>query len=241
MVNGLSSIVKRHDLDDYSELIGDVPALVRGDSLELPDLGGPGAELSTGLILTWRDRLVFGLEPRAIPLGAQGRFDVAAFTGIGGHLDPGEGWAQAVVREAWEEACCPVSLGDSAVTYFCEQDRTPVPMAYRWTEAYRPLLVWRAVFNLRRGPNGERVPTTMVNAVFRAAALGRPTPSAEMHALILVDRETLLYTYAEPRPLAELQAIGAEIVGQTLPPDMLVAPGGTAYFYAQWLAWQGDR
>ncbi len=76
--------------DDYSEMIGETPALVRGDTLELPDLGGPGAELSTGLILTWRDRLVFGLEPRAIPLGAQGREDVAAFTGIGGHLDPGE-------------------------------------------------------------------------------------------------------------------------------------------------------
>ena len=59
--------------DDYSEMIGETPALVRGDTLELPDLGGPGAELSTGLILTWRDRLVFGLEPRAIPLGAQGR------------------------------------------------------------------------------------------------------------------------------------------------------------------------
>ena len=49
--------------DDYSEMIGETPALVRGDTLELPDLGGPGAELSTGLILTWRDRLVFGLEP----------------------------------------------------------------------------------------------------------------------------------------------------------------------------------
>jgi len=240
---GHSSFVIRRNIhmdDDYSEMIGETPALIRGDSLELPDLGGPGAELSTGLILTWRDRLVFGLEPRAIPLGAQGREDVAAFTGIGGHLDPGERWTQAVVREALEEACCPVSLGDAAVTYFCEQDRTPAPMAYRWTEAYRPLLVWRAIFNLRRGPNRERMPITMVNAVFRAAALGRPTPSAEMYALFLVDRETLLHTYAEPRPLGELLAMGAEVVGQSLPPETLLAPGGSAYFFAQWLAWQSN-
>ena len=33
-------------------------------------------------------------------------------------------------------------------------------------------------FHLHRGPNQERIPVTMVNAVFRAAALGRPTPSA---------------------------------------------------------------
>jgi hypothetical protein len=84
------------------------------------------------------------------------------------------------------------------------------------------------------------MPITMVNAVFRAAALGRPTPSAEMYGLILVDRETLLHTYAEPRPLGELLALGAEVVGQTLPPETLLAPGGSAYFFAQWLAWQSD-
>ena len=139
-----------------------------------------------------------------------------------------------------EEACCPVSLGDAAVTYFCEQDRTPVPIAYRWAEAYRPLLVWRAVFNLRRGPNRERIPVTMVNAVFRAAALGRPTPSAEMYARFLVDRETLLHTYAEPRPLGELLAMGAEVVGQTLPPETLLAPGGERVFSLR-SGWRGRR
>ena len=60
-------------MDDYSELTGEVPDLVPGRRLDLADLGGPASELSTGLILTWRDKLVFGLEPRAIPLGAQGR------------------------------------------------------------------------------------------------------------------------------------------------------------------------
>ena len=89
-------------MDEYGELIGDTPELVQQGMPDLASLGGPGAELSTGLILTWRDKLVFGLESRAIPLGAVGQPDVAAFVGIGGHLDPGERWADAAVREALE-------------------------------------------------------------------------------------------------------------------------------------------
>ncbi len=69
--------------DDYSEMFDEnVPRLVRGDTLELAELGGPGAELSTGLILTWRDRLVFGIESRAEPLGARGQ---ARRRGLRGH------------------------------------------------------------------------------------------------------------------------------------------------------------
>ncbi len=225
-------------MDDYSELTGDVPTLIRGNGLELADLGGPDAELSTGLILTWRDKLVFGLDLRAIPLGAKGQAGIVAFTGIGGHLDPGEGWTQAVVREALEEACVPVALGDSAVTYLCREDAAPQPIAYRWAEPYRPLLVWVATFNLRRGPNRERRPVTMINAVFRAAALGRPTPSAEISGLLLLDAETLALTYAAPRPLGDLLARGAQLIGPELATETLLAPGGSAYFYAQWLEWQ---
>ena len=225
-------------MDDYSDLIGEMPALVRGDTLELADLGGPGAELSTGLILTWRDKLVFGLDPDAMPLGARGKPGVRAFVGIGGHLDAGESWGQAVEREALEEACCPISLGDSAVTYWCRQDATPRPIAYRWNEPNRPLLVWTATFRLRRGPERQRIPVTIVAAVFRAAALAEPIPCTEIPALLLMDHETLLHTYGAPRPLDELLARGAQIIGEPPAPDMLLAPGGTAYFHAQWLAWQ---
>lgn len=227
-------------MDDYSELTGDVPELIRGNGLDLAELGGPAAELSTGLILTWRDKLVFGLDLRAIPLGARGQAGIVAFTGIGGHLDPGEGWTEAVVREAQEEACVPVALGDSAVTYLCREDAPPRPIAYHWGEPYRPLLVWVATFHLRRGPNRERMPVTMVTAVFRGAALGRPAPSAEISGLLLMDAETLAQAYAAPRPLGELLARGAQVIGPDLPPETLLAPGGSAYFYAQWLGWQGN-
>jgi hypothetical protein len=225
-------------MDDYSELAGETPDAMQGIRLNLADLGGAAAELSTGLVLTWRDRLVFALIPHAIPLGAQGQEDVAAFSGIGGHLEPGEQWTAAVVREAKEETCCDVSLGDSAVTYFCRQTYEPTPIAFRWDEPCRPLLVWVSEMNLRRGPNGERMPVTLVNAVFRAAALGRPIPCAEIQTLILLDHDMLVHAYARPRPLGDLLAMGAEIVGEPVPPETLVAPGGTAYFYAQWLAWQ---
>lgn len=225
--------------EDYGEMLDeDPPPLVRGATLELAALAGPGAELSTGLILTWRNRLVFALEPRAEPLGAQGLAGVSAFVGIGGHLEPGEGWSEAAKREAIEEANCPVALGDSAVTYLCRQDQPPVPIAYRWDEPVRPLLVWLATFNLRRGPQRQRMPVHFVNAVFRAAALGTPLPGAEVKALLLLDPETLLYAYEQPRTFGELAARGASVIGNAPATDQLLAPGGSAYFYAQWLAWQ---
>ena len=228
-------------MDDYSDLIGEAPALVHGTTLELSGLGGPGAELSTGLILTWRNKLVFGLDPDAIPLGARGHPHARAFVGIGGHLDPGENWSQAVAREALEEACCPISLGDSPVTYWCRPATAPRTMAYRWDEACRPLLVWTAVFKLRRGPERKRVPVTIVSTVFRAAALTRPAPNAEITALLLMDPETLLHTFAAPQPVSELLARGAQIIGEAPAPQTLLAPGGSAYFYAQWLDWQEER
>lgn len=243
MYFGHSSFVLRRytHMDDDFELSGEAAELVRSGALELSDLGGPGAELSTGLILTWRNRLVFGLDPDALPLGAQGRPHVKAFVGIGGHLDPGESWSQAVTREALEEASCPIALGDSPITYWCRPASVPQPIAYRWAEPCRPLLVWTARFKLRRGPAQQRVPVTIVSSVFRAAALDRPAPNAEISALLLMDGELLLHTYAAPRPLGELLARGAELIGGVLAPQTLVAPGGSAYFYAQWLAWRAAR
>jgi 8-oxo-dGTP pyrophosphatase MutT (NUDIX family) len=224
--------------DDYSDLHGDHRDLMPAGTLRLEDLAGPGAELSTGLVLTWRRQLVFAFDPRAKALGSQGCEHALAFVGVGGHLDPGEGWEQAVAREAMEEANCPISIGDSPVTYLCRQGSAPTPITYRWAERERPLLVWIATFELRRGPDRALTPVTIVNAVFRAAALGRPSPGSEVKGLLLLDQETLVHTFAAPRTLADLQARGAQVIGEAPSPDVLLAPGGSAYFLAQWLAWQ---
>ena len=155
-------------------------------------------------------------------------------------------------RRVWH-AMGPLSMTDEAVScfakcapsacgvYLCRQDLPPCPIAYSWREPQRPLLVWVATFELRRGPDRRRVPVTLVTTVFRAAALGQPSPGAEMHALLVMDQDVLLRTYRRPRPLGELLDRGAQLLGNPAPFGTLVAPGGSAYFYAQWLAWQEER
>lgn len=226
------------DYDDYSELYGEPSELMPNGELELRDLAEPGAELSTGLALIWRRQFVFAIEPRAAALGNRGDAGAVAFVGIGGHLEPGEGWEEAVIREAYEEANCPIAIGDAAVTYLCRADSRPKPLRYRWREPHRPLLMWTATFDLHRGPDAAPTSVTLINAVFRAAALARPSPGAEIAALLVMDPDLLLQTYAAPRPFAELSARGAQLIGDPLAPGALLAPGGSAFFLAQWLAWQ---
>ena len=184
----------------------------------LEDLGGPGAELSTGLILSWQGRLVFGLDPRALALGAQGAASSLAFVGIGGHLEPDESWCAAVSREAVEEACCEVSLQDSPQTYLCRQGEEPQALYYSWTESVRPLLVWLATFRLARGPQRVLTEVNFVNAVFRVGARTAPLPAAEMTSLLTMDQAALLAAYAYSRRADDLLARGCQFLGEVPAP-----------------------
>jgi 8-oxo-dGTP pyrophosphatase MutT (NUDIX family) len=225
-------------VDDYSELSGDeLPDLIRGEAVDPAQLGGPGAELSTGLALTWRRHLVFALQPSGLARVLDGQGDRLPFIAVGGHLEPGEAWFQAVQREAREEAGCEIALGDSPVTYLCGEAHSPEPMALRWSEPYRPLLLWLATFPIQRGDAPPR-PISFVNAVFRAAALSAPAPSSEMRALLLLDWDLLRTCYTKPLTWEEVQHRGGSIIGQLPPPETVLVPHGSAYFLGHWLHWQ---
>jgi hypothetical protein len=56
--------------------------------------------------------------------------------------------------------------------------------------------------------------------------------------LLLIDHAALLATYRAPQTVEALIALGARFIGLLPPGGALLAPGGTACFLAQWLAWQ---
>ncbi len=85
-------------LDDYSELTGDVPELIRGNELDLADLGGPDRRAEHRADPDVARQAGVRAGAARDPAGRRGRTDIAAFTGIGGHLDPGERWTEAVTR-----------------------------------------------------------------------------------------------------------------------------------------------
>jgi 8-oxo-dGTP pyrophosphatase MutT (NUDIX family) len=221
-------------VDDYSELASDdVPALIRGEAVDPASLGGPGAELSTGLALAWHRHLVFGTGQGARDPADRRPEENRSFVAIGGHLEPGEGWYAAVQREAREEAGCKIALGDSPVTYLCRDGYVPQPIALQWYEEYRPLLIWIATLSLPREPQHALRSVTMVTAVFRAAALSRPHPSGEHTSLLMLDWDVLREVYSRPLMWADLRARGALIIGQEPLPETTLVAHGSAHFLGQ--------
>jgi 8-oxo-dGTP pyrophosphatase MutT (NUDIX family) len=209
--------------------------------MRIEQLGPPNADRSTGLILHWRDRLLFAVEPihqwRDHPDGP-----LARFVGIGGHLEPGETWAKAVCREAVEEAGLHVSLRQPEQTYLLrESDMVrDVTSSLEWPDPPRPLFVWSAQFRFGRPPN-ERA-RHFVNAVFLADVPDEvcPRPLAEMPAIVALSEGQVLQTAAQPVLLGDLLTGGATIwESTTLPRSAQMVPGGSAQWYASLLAHLG--
>jgi len=206
--------------------------------MRIEQLGPPDADHSTGLILHWRDRLLFAVEPRE-----QWREDtdrqLARFVGIGGHLEAGETWAEAVRREAAEEAGLDVTLLSSEVTYLLRDDGMvqDISTTLDWPDPPRPSFIWSAVFRFGRPPH-EHV-RHFVNAVFLATVPddAEPCPIAEMPAIVALSEAQLHRAAVHPISLGDLLADGARIwESVSIPHSTLMAPAGSAQWYAVLLA-----
>jgi ADP-ribose pyrophosphatase YjhB (NUDIX family) len=202
--------------------------------MKIEELGPPGADHSTGLILHWRDRLLFALLPvsqwRDSPAGK-----VAHVAGIGGHLEAGESWAHAVRREAREEADVDITLRSPAETWLLRDDGTvqDITPSLEWPAPPRPLFIWSARFGMPPD-GGER---HFVNAVFDATLAGdvEPHPAAEMPAILALTHAQLHEMAERPTLLERLLSEGAVLWERLpVPRTMLIAPWGTAWWYHVW-------
>jgi 8-oxo-dGTP pyrophosphatase MutT (NUDIX family) len=205
--------------------------------MRIEELGPADADHSTGLILHWRGRLLFALLPvHQWRETAEGT--LAHFVGIGGHLESGEGWVEAVQREVREEAGVPVDLASPGETWFLSEDGAvqDISALLEWPHTPRPWFIWSAAFRLGQPPD-ERA-RHFVNAVFQATLPDdvEPRPCAEMPAILAITKTQLHQTALHPVALHDLLACGAAIwESLPIPRATLTAPQGTAHWYEVWL------
>ena len=202
--------------------------------MKIEQLGPSDADHSTGLILRWRDRLLFAVEPIHHWLDRPDG-PLARFVGVGGHLEPGETWIEAVRREALEEADLHVSLRQPERTYLLREGvaAQDISATLEWPDPPAPLYIWSARFRFGSPPHERE--RHFVNAVFLAHVPddAQPRPSAEMPAILAMSEAQLRQAAAHPTPLADLLAGGATIwESEAIPRSTRLTPGGSAQWYA---------
>lgn len=204
--------------------------------ISIEDLAPPGADRSTGLILNWRGYLLFALEERRNWRDA-GPTQIARLIGIGGHLEPGESWAQAVQREAREEAGLRVTLIEPQRTLLLGDGGLMRDITARLNcPSPRPLFIWSAIFRFGRPPH-ERTPH-FLNPVFLAQAAedDEPHPGMEVPGILALTQSQLIRAVERPPTLQTLLDDGARFwSAQSIPLDTLIEPSGSAWWYTIYL------
>ncbi len=185
----------------------------------LADLVPGDMFVGTSLILCRQGRFLYGLRsPRP-----EGERLLAELTGIGGHLEAGDGSiAAGALREAQEEMGCAVRLVPAAETLLVRGPGRVEWLALAGGE--RPVAV---VYRRYRTPPHE--PWHELNqgeaclVVYLAELAGTPRPAMELPALIWLTPAQVVETARRDVPLAGLLAQGAELLAdpaRPLPPDV---------------------
>lgn len=208
-------------------------------TIKIEDLAPDTVDHSTGLILRWRGQLLFAVEPahrwRETTDQSSAIVPLVRFVGIGGHVEAGESWRQAVLREAREEAGLEVSLVAPAATYLLDDDDTVIDVSAKldWPDSPRPCFIWRAAQGLER-PSREHA-AGLLTAAFAAVAPDdvKPHPLAEVPAILAVSETQLRRAAEQPVCLRDLLADGARIwESAPIPRSTLLVPAGSAHGYA---------
>jgi 8-oxo-dGTP pyrophosphatase MutT (NUDIX family) len=205
--------------------------------MNIAQLGPADADHSTGLVLRWRDRLLFALEDRR-NWRDRGESQIARLIGIGGHVEAGETWAQAVRREAHEEARLDVTLlaPDRTLLFGIDGIARDITAELECSPP-RPLFIWSTIFRFGRPPNEKR--RHFVNPVFLATASANrePDPGMEVPGILAITDLQLRDAAQEPVTIGDLLADGAELwAAETILPQLLIEPSGSAQWYVTFLS-----
>ncbi len=202
----------------------------------LTDLATQGCRISTGLLVSWEDRLCFALsQPHYWEKSADGSTIIHCI-GIGGGLEEDENFTQAVCREAVEEAQSPIRLIEPRreETLYWGPDRQLTWLKGGWADStVSPLFLWQKEWVVRK-PNQEPYMRRWFTPVYLAEFLNEPKPSMENLAIVQVPRK-LFPELLKPMPLTKAKQKGLLIYGHDLPAEAetMIGLSGSAFYTAQ--------
>jgi len=202
----------------------------------LSNLATEGCRISTGLLVSWENRLCFALsQPQYWEKTTEGKTIIHCI-GIGGGLEQFENFTQAVSREALEEAQSEIRLLEppQGRTLYWGPDQQLTWLNDTWSDSrVSPLFLWQKEWIIRK-PNQEPYFRRWFTPVYLAEFLMKPQPSMENLAIIQVPH-SLFPKLLNPMPLAEAKLEGLLICGHHLPAEeeTMIGLSGSAFYTAQ--------
>jgi hypothetical protein len=202
----------------------------------LSDLATEGCRVSTGLLVSWEDRLCFALSQSHYWEKTEDGKTIIHCIGIGGGLEGSEDFIQAVSREAKEEAQSEIRLLEPPLgrTLYWGPDQQLTWLNDSWSDSsVSPLFLWQKEWIIRK-PNQEPYYRRWFTPVYLAEFMEKPQPSMENLAIIQVPR-SLFPNLLKPMLLAEAKQAGLLICGHHLPAEeeIMIGLSGSAFYTAQ--------